>query len=170
MTEEIRQSARLTNEETKHLFGWGDNIFGVVPHALTWRPKELHFVLYSNGKPVSHVGLLKHVVAVNGKPVTVAGVGGVVTVPEAQRKGMACRLMQHAGQFLKRQWKVDAGLLFCLPKLEAYYMRLGWHTIEGPVTIEQPKGKIASPLRVMILPLGKTNWPTGEVDLQSLPW
>jgi predicted N-acetyltransferase YhbS len=170
MSEEIKQSGSLTDEETQRLFRWGDNIFGVLPHSLSWRPKQLHFVLYAEGKPVSHVGLLKHVVAVNGEPVMVAGVGGVVTVPEAQKRGIARRLMQHAAQFLEHEWIVDAGLLFCLPKLEAYYARLGWQTIEGLVTIEQPKGRITSPLLVMVLPLGEFTWPTGEVDLQSLPW
>ncbi len=170
MTEEIKQTDALTDEETQRLFGWGENIFGLLPHALIWRPKQLHFILYSDGKPVSHVGLLRHVVRVNRRPVTVAGLGGVVTVPEAQKKGMAQRLMQHAAKFLEREWKVDAGLLFCLPRMEAYYSRLGWQTVKAPVTIEQPNGRITSPMPVMIMPLGKTPWPTGDVELESLPW
>jgi integrase len=48
------------------------------------------------------------------------GVGGVVTVPGAQKKGLARRLMQHTAEFFEREWKVDAGLLFCFPKLTAY--------------------------------------------------
>ena len=170
MTEEIKQTIALTDEETRRLFGWGENIFGILPHSIIWRSKELHFVLYADGKPVSHVGLLRHVVRVNGQRVTVAGLGGVVTIPEAQKKGVAHRLMQHAAKFLEREWKVDAGLLFCLPQMEAYYSRLGWQTIKAPVTIEQPTGRITSPMPAMIMPLSKKPWPTGNVELQSLPW
>ncbi|MDQ2921775.1 MAG: hypothetical protein M3R52_09235, partial [Acidobacteriota bacterium] len=62
MTEEIRQTDALTDEENRRLFGWGENIFGIAAHKLSWRPKDLHFLLYSDGSPLSHVGMLKHVV------------------------------------------------------------------------------------------------------------
>lgn len=170
MPEAIKQSDLITDEETRLLFGWGKDIFGVLPHALTWLPKDLHFVLYSDDKPLSHVGLVRHLVSVNGMSVTVAGVGGVVTVPEAQRQGTARRLMEHAASFIKTHWNVEAGLLFCLPRMEAYYARLGWQIIEGPVTFDQPDGRITSPLLVMVLPLRLTSWPKGNVGLLSLPW
>ena len=170
MNEEIKLKDKLTDEETRLLFHWGENIFGVLPHSLTWRPKDTHLVWYEDAKPLSHVGLLKHSVNVGGQPVVVGGVGGVVTVPEAQRRGLAHRLMEHAAEFLKGEWKVDAGLLFCLSSKESYYARLGWQRIHGPVMIDQPVGKVESPLLVMVLPLGNVTWPTGEVDLMSLPW
>ena len=170
MSNEIRKSNALTDEETRRLFHWGENIFGVQPHQLTWRPKDLHFVLYSEDQPLSHVGLLRHEIMVDGKRLKVAGVGGVVTVPEAQRQGLARKLMLHAMSFIRSEWDMDAGLLFCLPKMEAYYARLGWQTTDGPVIFDQPAGKVSSPLLVMVLPLRDQPWPQGKVDLQSLPW
>jgi GNAT superfamily N-acetyltransferase len=170
MKNEIRQMESLSDAETQVLFGWGENIFGVLAHQLEWRPKELHFVLHSDGQPVSHAGVLRHVVKVNGNPVTVGGVGGVVTVPEAQRKGFARRLMQHAAKFLHWEWKVDAGLLFCLPSMVAYYGNLGWLELKDEVLIEQQNGRIVSTLKVMVLPLRESSWPSGTVELQSLPW
>ena len=170
MADEIRQAEVLTDEEKQLLFGWGENIFGVAALKLSWRPKDLHFLLYSGGEPVSHVGILKHVVTVNAESVTVGGVGGVVTVPEAQKKGFARQLMQHAAKFFEQEWKVDAGLLFCLPKLTAYYEALGWQEVESPVLIEQPSGKIVSPLCVMALPLVGEGWSSGSIELRSLPW
>ena len=92
MVDEIRQTEALTDEEEQLLFGWGEDIFGVAALKLSWRPKDLHFLLYADGEPVSHVGVLKHAVSVNGEPATVGGVGGVVTVPGAQKKGLARRL------------------------------------------------------------------------------
>src|SRR4051812_36040152 len=170
MNEEIKQSPTLTDDEFQTLFCWGEDIFGDLAHALTWRPKDLHFVLYRDGKPVTHVGLLQHVITVNRQQVSVAGVGGVVSIPEVQRLGLAQRLMRHATDFFSREWIVSAGLLFCLPKLEHYYARLGWQTIAGPVTFAQPSGQTISPMLVMVLPLQGFKWPEGAVDLQSLPW
>ena len=92
MADAIRQAEVLTDEEKQLLFGWGENIFGIAALKLSWRPKDLHFLLYADGEPVSHVGVLKHTVSVNGEPATVGGVGGVVTVPGAQKKGLARRL------------------------------------------------------------------------------
>jgi hypothetical protein len=78
--------------------------------------------------------------------------------------------MQHTVEFFEREWKVDAGLLFCLPKLTAYYKALGWQEVESPVLIEQPSGKIVSPLCVMALPLVGEGWSFGSIELGSLPW
>jgi GNAT superfamily N-acetyltransferase len=170
MAEEIRQTEALTDEEKQQLFGWGENIFDVAALNLSWRPKDLHFLLYSDGKPISHVGVLKHVISVNGEPATVGGVGGVMTVPSAQKKGFARQLMKHTARFFKQEWAVDAGLLFCLPKLTPYYEALGWQEARSPVLIEQPGGPIMSPLRVMVLPLVEEGWPSGRIELGSLPW
>jgi GNAT superfamily N-acetyltransferase len=170
MVEEIRQAEVLTVEEKQLLFDWEENIFGVEAHKLSWRPKDLHFLLYLDGELVSHVGILQHTISLDGTPLTVAGVGGVVTVPEAQKKGFARRLMQHAADFFESEWKVDAGLLFCRPALMAYYSALGWQEFDGPVLIEQPGGSVVSPMSVMTLPLRERNWIAESIDLQSLPW
>jgi len=78
--------------------------------------------------------------------------------------------MRHTAEFFEREWKVDAGLLFCLPKLTAYYEMLGWQEVESPVLIEQPSGKIVLPLCVMILPLVGEGWSSAGIELGSLPW
>ena len=170
METEIKHARALTEAEQHKLFSWGEDIFEVQPLTLRWRHKDVRFVLYDQGEPVSHAGILKHSVSVNGEPVSVVGLGGVVTVPEAQGKGFARQLVRHAMRFAEGEWKVDAGLLFCRPQMVAYYEGLGWQVVESPVIIEQPSGKIASPLQVMVLPFGEVCWPAGSVDLQSLPW
>lgn len=167
---EIKQADALTDAEQQKLFGWGENIFGVQPLTLHWRHKDVRFLVYEKGELVSHAGILKHVVSVNGEPVLVAGLGGVVTVPEAQRHGFARQLVQHAMRFAEGEWKVDAGLLFCRPQMVKYYEALGWQVVKSPVMIEQPGGNIPSPLHVMVLPFGQMSWPPGVVELQSLPW
>ncbi|NER80602.1 MAG: GNAT family N-acetyltransferase [Leptolyngbya sp. SIO1D8] len=108
--------------------------------------------------------------ALHGESVTVGGVGGVVTIPEARRKGFARQLMQYVAKFLEHEWNVAAGLLFCFPGMVAYYEALGWQEAEGPVLIEQPNGKTTLPLQVMVLPLRKEKWLGGRIELCSLPW
>lgn len=169
MAEEIRRADILTDEERERLFLWGEDIFGVGSLAVRWRPKETHFFMDVDGQPLSHVGLLKHEVSVGGKPLTVAGVGGVVTRPEAQGRGYARRLLQHATEVFANEWKVDAGLLFCLPRLQPYYAALGWQPVTDEVRVEEQE-KVTIPLNVMVLPCGVREWPAGEVELQSRPW
>jgi GNAT superfamily N-acetyltransferase len=127
-------------------------------------------LIYEDGQPASHVGVLRHAVFVAGTPVTVGGVGGVVTAPEAQKKGYAARLMRRAAEFFENEWKVEAGLLFCLPKMIPYYESLGWRKINELVLIEQLDGVIESPIGIMVLPFGDGAWPDGEVELKSFPW
>ena len=167
---EIKQADVLTDIEQQKLFGWGENIFGVQNFTLQWRHKDLHFLVYDKGELVSHAGILKHIVSVNGEPVLVAGLGGVVTVPEAQRQGLARQAVQHAMRHAESEWKVEAGLLFCRSTMVHYYEALGWQLVKAPVMIEQPGGNIPSPLHVMVLPFGQMTWPSGVVELQSLPW
>ena len=94
---------------------------------------------------MSHVGVLRHAVSVAGRPVTVGGVGGVVTLPEAQKKGYAGRLMRRAAEFFARGAAVQAGFLFCLPHMVDYYEKLGWpvHECHSPGTTARRPHRIA---------------------------
>lgn len=170
MAVEIRVSEALTDEERRTLFGWGENIFGAEDLQYRWRPKELHFFLEEDGRLSSHVGLLRHAVSVGGRAVTVAGVGGVVTVPEAQGRGHAQRGMRHVAEFFCREWGVESGLLFCRDALVPFYRRLGWQVVEDPVEIEQADGPVVSAINVMVLPCDGREWPGGRVRLESFPW
>lgn len=170
MTEEIRRSYLITDEERERLFNWGDDIFGAGSLDMSWRGKDVHFFLDVDGQVVSHASILKHEVSVGGRPVLVAGVGAVVTRPEAQGKGCARRLMQSAAEFFEREWQVEAGLLFCFERMVAYYESLGWQLVEAPVVVEQPSGNVNSPLPVMVLPCRGGAWSAGEVELRSRPW
>lgn len=168
MTREIKQVDSLTDAENTKLFGWGKDIFGADDLNLRWRPKDVHFLLTLDGEVVSHVGVLKHDVSVAGQPLRVGGVGGVVTIPAAQRQGHARELMSYASEFMAN-WQVAAGLLFCLPKRVPYYASQGWQIVRYPVVIQQPDGNLESPLKVMVLPFVGT-WPEGKIDLNSFPW
>jgi GNAT superfamily N-acetyltransferase len=170
VTAEIKQVTSLTEGEQQRLFGWGENIFGVQGHSLQWRHKDLRFLLYDQAELVSHAGILQHAVSVSGKSILVAGLGGVVTVPGAQRKGFARQLVEHVMKYAETEWQAEAGLLFCRPEMITYYSALGWQAVESSAMIDQPNGRVASPLPVMVLPFRDLHWPPGTIDLKSLPW
>lgn len=167
---EIRFAEGLTDEERRALFGWGEAIFGVEDLKYRWRPKELHFITEEDGRVVSHVGLLKTSVKAGGQEVTVGGVGGVVTVPEAQGRHYVHAAMRRAAEFMCAELGVEFGMLFCLPRLAPFYARQGWQLVEDEAEFEQPDGKIVSPFRVMVLPCGGRVWPAGRVEVAGFPW
>lgn len=170
MIEEIRLVKELTDEERKRLFGWGENIFGVEDAGYRWRPKDLHFILDIDGVPASHVGLIDHVVKVDGQPIRVGGIGAVVTAGELHGRGYAQKTLRHAERFMCEELKVAFGMLFCLDRLKPFYERQGWRLVQGMVELDQPSGKVPSPFNVMVLACGDRVWPAGTVDVCSFPW
>ncbi|MBC7933647.1 MAG: GNAT family N-acetyltransferase [Rubrivivax sp.] len=102
--------------------------------------------------------------------VTVGGIGGVVTVPEAQGRRHVHAAMQRAAEFICEKLRAEFGMLFCLPRLAPFYARQGWQLVEETVEFEQPTGKVVSPFRVMVLPCGERTWPEGPVEVGGLPW
>jgi predicted N-acetyltransferase YhbS len=166
----MRFAETLTDEERQSLFGWGEMIFGIEDAAYRWRPKELHFVTEEDGRAVSHVGLVKTKVTAGGHEVTVGGVGGVVTRPEAEGRRLVHAAMREAARYMRSELGVEFGMLFCLPRLAPFYERQGWRLVEDEVEIDQPDGPVVWPYRVMVLPCGESVWPAGRVEVGGLPW
>jgi Acetyltransferase (GNAT) domain len=167
---EIRFAGALTDDEYRALFGWGEDIFGTEDKLYEWRPKDYHFITEEGGRPLSHVGVLKTTVRAGGRDVTVGGVGAVVTVPGAQGRRYVHAAMPRAAEFICRELKADAGMLFCLEGLSHFYARQGWTLLEEETEFDQPAGRIVSPYRVMVLPCGGFRWPAGRVEVTGLPW
>lgn len=170
MSVEIRYTEALTEAERQALFGWGKDIFGIEDNDYRWRPKDYHFITEEDGRPLSHVGIIKTTVSVGGRQLTVGGIGGVVTVPEAQGRQLVHAGMRQAAEFICHELGADFGMLFCLPHLEPFYARQGWQALEDEVEIDQPDGKIVWPYRVMVKPCGERVWPAGRVEVGGLPW
>ncbi|MEP6706974.1 MAG: GNAT family N-acetyltransferase [Pyrinomonadaceae bacterium] len=170
MSVQIRFEKSLTDEEWQTLFEWDKNIFGVEDMLYRWRPKDWHFIVEAKGRVVSHVGVLQTTVRAGEHAVLVAGIGGVVSVPEAQGRGHAQSAMRRAVEFMRDELQVEFGMLFCLPRLAPFYARQGWQLLEETVEFEQPSGPIPSPFCVMVLPFGGREWPAGKTLLGGLPW
>ena len=171
---DIRVLEQLSPEEKHHLFGWGENIFDTAHLNLTYREKDSrnrHLVLYDETLvPVSHAGVLRHHARANGREALIGGIGGVVTVPAAQRRGYAGQLLRHAAAFLRDEWKVDFALLFCIDKRVGFYQRLEWSEVPGEVLIDQPNGKVPCPFHVMTMAFKPEFSRIEALDLGSPSW
>ena len=163
---EIRTFQTLPDAERQALFGWGEDLFSVNALGLRWRSKDRHFVLYEDGLPRASASVLRHEV----RNMVVGGLGGVITLPEARGRGLARQVVGRATHFFRDDLGASFGLLFCLPRLVPFYRSLGWQLVEPGVLIDQPGGKILSPVPVMVLPFKDEPWPAERVDLDSLPW
>jgi aminoglycoside 2'-N-acetyltransferase I len=167
----VRLANNLSEDERRHLFEWGEDLFGMDEFKIRWRPKELHFVVEVSELPVSHVGVLRHTILVGTRKVTVGGVGGVITRGDAQARGYASLALERATTFMRDELDVEFGFLFCRDPLVPFYKRHGWQLLDVPVTVEQgEEPSLVIPINAMVLPFAGRAWPQGAVTLESLPW
>ncbi|MEH0416185.1 GNAT family N-acetyltransferase [Streptomyces sp. B21-083] len=138
-----------------------------------WSPARWRVGIWSgDGELATHVGLLLRAGTLDGKDVTIAGVGGVKTHPRHRRFGHAQRALRAAGEFLRARGDVDFGLLVCEPPLLGYYSGLGWREFTGRLLVTQygePTVFTASP-HVMTLPVLGPAPADGVIDLGGPPW
>lgn len=167
---EVRIVQGLTTEQRDILLGWSDDVFGTKHLEWHGRKKDWSVLGFVDGHLVCHVGVLKDEVHVAGEPVWVGGIGAVITIPSAQHNGYAHALLQHSVAFIRDELDMQFGLLFCLPRLISFYEGAGWHTVTAAVTIEQPQGRVASPVTLMYYTCHtRTQWPAGVVEI-GWPW
>lgn len=164
---------RLTAAQKRTLYHWGEDIFGVSgidTAGLRWREFLTGFLLTVDGQPTSYFRALSQVCCVNGAPVLVGGLGGLVTLPSAQRRGYGSRLVKAALTALRDHWHVEAALAFCLDPLLAFYRRLGALVIPCPVIVESETGPRAAPFHALWWPFRNDLWPVTTFDLRSPLW
>lgn len=139
--------------------------------ALAWRDKSRHVgVLAEDGTPLALAGTLVAGIAVGAERFDVAGIGSVIVTRAMRGQGLA-RLVIEAILDLAGELGPQRAMLFCDEPLTALYGRFGFHTIEAPVSAEQPGGRINMPMRAMWAPLSAgATWPEGEVEVLGLPF
>ena len=103
-------------------------------------------------------------------PSRLAEYGDVITVPEFQGRGFAALAIQKAIEIIWNEWDLTFAMLFCFPPKLSFYERLGWIAIEAPVWVEQTSGEQRIPIVSMFLSRRGESWPSGEVEIDGLPW
>ena len=165
-----RFTEQLSEEERRTLFGWDPDPFRAKAWGLTWRMPTFHVLICSGDQPVSHVGLIRDVVQVGGERIPVGGLGGVVTIPGFQGRGLAQRGLARALQVFAEEWALRHALLFCFPPLLGFYEGLGWQRWTEPVWVAQPEGEIQMPVHTLARSWDGGHWPAGEMKIGGLPW
>lgn len=167
----IREWAEVPGADWQALFAGSADPFAIDHLGLSWRKKDMHFVLYAGDRAACHVSmLLRHLIRVRSERIAVTGVAGVFTRPDLRHRGLARCLLDHALREIQNRTESEFALLFCLPQLGELYRGLGWQGVSSAVHVEQPSGVIEAPLRTMVLPLRSMRWPGGPVWLDSPPW
>ncbi len=123
-----------------------------------------------DSKLVTLLGLLRRGILVGGKPVWVAGVGGVATYPSWQKRGFSSTLLKAAEKFMREKMNAPFGLLVCADERRSFYGRVGWKHITDKLFFTQEEQCRSLKTSVMILPLADQAWPSGEIDLCGPPW
>ena len=122
---------------------------------------------------IAHVSVVDRTVAVDGRPVRVAGVQNVCTVPEHRGKRLAERVLGVAMDEARRRG-FDCGLLFCDRSMERVYGRGGWVALPRRtiVRVEAPGREVPMTILhgLMYLPLARPDFPPGEVHLRGNDW
>ncbi len=123
---------------------------------------------------VAHVAIVERTVNVGDdlSEVRVAGVQGFCVSPVYRGAGLSSRMMAMATEEADKRG-FDAGLLFCIDALRTVYGRMGWQRIDSDVYMfDEREGKIPIPSRniTMFYPLGKSQFPSGDIDLAGTDW
>ena len=141
----------------------------IIWRDVTWAHADKRIFIGLDKDIVCHVGLYLRNAKDGDREVRIGGIGGVMTLPDAQGKGCASAAMRQAEKLMKEA-DCDFGLLFCEPHNVSFYERLGWHVFDGDVFCEQPEGRVKfDMMHAMVLPVCGTP-QSHTIDLCGLPW
>ncbi|HTX93199.1 MAG TPA: GNAT family N-acetyltransferase [Anaerolineales bacterium] len=168
---ELKAESQLTESERQGLERLSAEAFPPDGEDTQWARSDWHVLVWEGEEIVSHVEIVERTAAVGGRPVRLGGIGGVSTLKAWRRRGLAEAALKVAVETLHRPLKVDFGLLVCGEVMIPYYSKFGWKLLGRPMWIEdQPGGRVLYKAPLMILPVGRDEWPDGEIDLCGRPW
>ena len=120
---------------------------------------------------VAATGMIFRNGLLNGVPVAIGGIGGVMTAPDRRRQGFGRAAVDAAVTAFERAGSPEFGLLFCEAKNIGFYERLGWLVFDGKVLAEQPPSiAVYDIMTTMVRALGAAAPRAGVIDLCGLPW
>jgi aminoglycoside 2'-N-acetyltransferase I len=143
-----------------------------VGRDVTWAHADMRALVRTDeGVLISHAGAFVREGEWDGLPVTLGGIGGVVTHPEYRRQGYAREALKRALTWLHDEPKVAFAVLFTEPHNVQYYANQGWQGFAGPVVVTQP-GSTAPFTKFLAMTLGIRQRAAvkGKLDLLGEPW
>jgi GNAT superfamily N-acetyltransferase len=122
----------------------------------------------------AHVAIVERTVVVGQSlsRIHVAGVQGFYVLPGYRGAGLSDKMMLIAMEEANRRG-FDAGLLFCVDRLQTVYGRMGWHKLDSDVYMSDDKeGRKLIPAKniTMFYPIVTMQFPPGDIDLAGTDW
>jgi GNAT superfamily N-acetyltransferase len=146
------------------------SVFQESYDSLIWADCDWYILVRVDGVLAAHLSITDRTVVAGENKVRVGGVGGVATLPDYRRQGLAALAMYRAAAFMRGPFNADFGLLLCNDSTMPYYAGLGWQSIPDLLYFDQPGKKIKDTDPSMFLPCRQTQWPSGPVDIAGYPW
>ncbi|MBI2519136.1 MAG: GNAT family N-acetyltransferase [Bdellovibrio sp.] len=139
--------------------------------SIEWAAAEWRIFCWDEqGKALSHVGVFLRQGQINGTPVTIGGVGGILTHPDSRRQGLASKGIHRAIDFF-RDGGADFALLVCEPDLVPLYKKLDWQTFSGTLLVLQQGVPCEFTFNLpMTLGVLSQSPHEGIIDLMGPPW
>lgn len=135
-----------------------------------WASPDWAVMVWEDDELVSNVHIIQRTIKVGSEEVRLGGIGNIATKLEWRKRGYATQALKVATDYLTDPLKVDFGLMIAIEQMIRHYEKKGWRVVAQSMLMEQPSGKMALSYPVMILPVGKQDWPEGVIDLCGLPW
>jgi predicted acetyltransferase len=135
-----------------------------------WAPPDWAVMVWEDEEMVSNVHIVARTVKVGKESVKLGGIGNIATKVEWRQRGYASAALKVAQDFLLEPLQVDFGLMISTDEMAPHYAKAGWSKVANSLTIDQPDGKTKLNYPVMVLPVGRQDWPEGEIDLCGWPW
>jgi aminoglycoside 2'-N-acetyltransferase I len=169
--DERRQTLAFTRHTLDHTLG-AVRPFALPADTYSWNPPSWSALIKSGQRVVAHAGIIYRVLQVGQLRVPVAGIGGVMTLPDWRRRGYARALLANATAFAALQLWAPFAMVICPKEDSSFYQHLGWQVAEAPIWCEQPGGRIRlqNELALYLACQGDAEWPSGSIDLGGTPW
>lgn len=171
-----RGLGKTSEPERATILRWEKELFAKdkdIIDAFVWENKRgLGFSIqtYLDDALVGVAHVFVRLMRMNGSMVLAGCLGGVMTAKARQGAGIGSTTVRSAADTIFGNFRADVGVLLCTTALVPFYQPLGWRTVQCPVMIEQPAGRIRWPQETMILLKATDDSMPEELDLCGLPF
>lgn len=169
--DERRQTLAFTRHTLDHTVGTIRPL-SLPADTYSWTPPSWSVLIKSGQRVVAHAGIIYRIIQVDHLRVPVAGIGGVMTLPDWRRRGYARAMLANATAFAGLQLWAPFAVVICPKEDAGFYEHLGWQVAEAPIWCEQHSGQVRleDELALYLACQVDVEWPSGSIDLGGTPW
>lgn len=169
--DERRQTQAFTRHALDHTVGTV-RPFALPADTYSWTAPSWSALIKSGQRVIGHAGIIYRVIQAGQLRVPVAGIGGVMTLPDWRRRGYARAMLAKATAFAALQLWAPFAVVICPKEDSGFYQHLGWRVADAPIWCEQPNGQVRlqDEIALYLACQGDAEWPSGSIDLGGTPW